>query len=72
MVEIPPLRQRKPEEITKLAKTIYGRILKELGGKSKLKDVRIKNDIFKKLEKVNYSWPDNVRELAQAMKKQYC
>ena len=68
-IELPPLRQRRPEEITKLAKAIYGRLLKEHKDKSSLKDVRIKTGVFEKLGNAKYSWPDNVRELARAIEK---
>jgi len=69
MVEIPPLRQRKPDEITKLAKTLYGRLLNQHKGESNFKDVRIKIDVFEILGEAKYSWPGNVRELAQAIEK---
>jgi|GEM_PF-2535348 len=68
-VEIPPLRQRRPEEITKLAKAIYERLLNALKIKPDFKEVRIKNSVFEKLGKAKHSWPDNVRELAQAIEK---
>ncbi len=64
-IEIPPLRQRKPEDVEKMAKTIYAHILKT----HSLKNVRIKNEVFEKLGEFNYPWPGNVRELTHSIEK---
>ena len=50
IVKIPPLRQRMPEEITRLSKSLYSHILK----RKNLKNVRIKNEVFEALGKANY------------------
>ena len=54
-----------PIEIAKIAKAIYRRVL-ELND---LKKVRIKNEVFEKLGKAKYPWPDNVRKLEKAIEK---
>ncbi len=64
-VTIPPLRERKPDEIAKLAKSAYESILQ----RPDMKQVRIKKDVFDQLGKVDYSWSKNVRELAQVIEK---
>jgi len=65
--EIPPLRERGTDEITKLAKFFYRSFKASHAKKRGFKDVRVPDSLWKALAAYPHHWPGNVRELKQVI-----